>query len=212
MTPKDEKTYLIEKGDVISSDETFFGNAWSNLNMPTIEHCRSKIQNTDSILAIINSYDKHPSTEREKVGREFMTSSFRKNNSEAVSKVTDNLNMKKLGTGVINQVFTQNFPKTNISNLLIHTRTCAYQGVRNVSFSEDFAYVLNGWPQNSHIPSKTIKSIKYIIAPFMPENVNSSDDEGEFPNGLKHADIVPVLKKKSKIDKQTTGQFAYFQT
>ena len=61
MTPKDEKTYLIEKGDVISSDETFFGNAWSNLNMPAIEHCRSKIQNTDSILAIINSYDKHPS-------------------------------------------------------------------------------------------------------------------------------------------------------
>ena len=23
---------------------------------------------------------------------------------------------------------------------------CAYQGVRNVSFSENFAYVLNGWP------------------------------------------------------------------
>ena len=46
----------------------------------------------------------------------------------------------------------------------------------------------------------------------MPENVNSSVDEGEFPNGLKHADIVPVLKKKFKIDKQTTGQFAYFQT
>ena len=181
--------------------------------MSAIEHCRSKIQNNDSILAIINSYDKHPSTEREKVGREFMTSSFRKNNSEAVSKVTDNLNMKKLAIGVIHQVCTQIFRKTNISNLLIHTRTCAYQEVRNVSFSEDFAYVLiNGWPQNSHIPSKTIKSIKYIIAPFMPENVNSSVDEGEFPNGLKHADIVPVLKKKSKIDKQTTGQFAYFQT
>ena len=25
-------------------------------------------------------------------------------------------------------------------------RTCAYQGVRNVSFSENFAYALNGWP------------------------------------------------------------------
>ena len=37
------------------------------------------------------------------------------------------------------------FRKTNISNLLIHTRTCAYQGVRNVSFSENFAHVLNGW-------------------------------------------------------------------
>ena len=36
------------------------------------------------------------------------------------------------------------FRKTNISNPLIRTRTCAYQGVRNVSFSENFAYVLNG--------------------------------------------------------------------
>ena len=79
--------------------------------MPAIEHCRSKIQNNDSILVIINSYDKHPSTEREKVGREFMTSSFRKNNSDTVRKVTDNLNMKKLAIGVIHQVCTQNFPK-----------------------------------------------------------------------------------------------------
>ena len=36
------------------------------------------------------------------------------------------------------------FRKTNISNPLICTRSCAYQGVRNVSFSENFAYVLNG--------------------------------------------------------------------
>ena len=36
--------------------------------------------------------------------------------------------------------------KTNISKALIRTRTRAYQGVRNVSFSENFAYVLNGWP------------------------------------------------------------------
>ena len=27
---------------------------------------------------------------------------------------------------------------------LIRTRRCAYQGVRNVSFSEDFVHVLNG--------------------------------------------------------------------
>ena len=37
------------------------------------------------------------------------------------------------------------FRKTNISYPLIRTRTCAYQGVRNVSFSENFAYVLNAW-------------------------------------------------------------------
>ena len=35
--------------------------------------------------------------------------------------------------------------KTNISNPLIRTRKCAYQGVKNVSFSENFTYVLNGW-------------------------------------------------------------------
>ena len=38
------------------------------------------------------------------------------------------------------------FRKTNICNALIRTRTCAYQGVRNISFSENFAYVLNGSP------------------------------------------------------------------
>ena len=37
------------------------------------------------------------------------------------------------------------FRKINISYPLIRTRTCAYQGVRNVSFSENFAYVLNEW-------------------------------------------------------------------
>ena len=31
------------------------------------------------------------------------------------------------------------FLKTNISNSHIRTRTCVYQGVRNVSFSENFA-------------------------------------------------------------------------
>ena len=38
------------------------------------------------------------------------------------------------------------FRKTNISNPLISTRTSAYQGDRNVTFAENFAYVLNGWP------------------------------------------------------------------
>ena len=37
----------------------------------------------------------------------------------------------------------KSFRKTNISNPLIRTRACAYQGVRNVSFLETFAYVLN---------------------------------------------------------------------
>ena len=37
------------------------------------------------------------------------------------------------------------FRKT-ISNPLTRTCAYAYQGVRNVSFSENSGYVLNGWP------------------------------------------------------------------
>ena len=44
--------------------------------------------------------------------------------------------------------------KTNISHPLIRTRTCAYQGERNVSFSENFAYVLN----ESSLMKKRIKN------------------------------------------------------
>ena len=36
------------------------------------------------------------------------------------------------------------FRKTNISNPLMRIRTCGYQGVRNVRFSDNFAYILNG--------------------------------------------------------------------
>ena len=35
--------------------------------------------------------------------------------------------------------------KANISYPLIHTRTFVYQEVKNVSFSENFANVINGW-------------------------------------------------------------------
>ena len=42
------------------------------------------------------------------------------------------------------------FRKTSISYPLIRTCTCAYQGVKNVSFSESFAYVLNGFPLNRY--------------------------------------------------------------
>ena len=41
---------------------------------------------------------------------------------------------KKIQQGIIHLVRTQNFP-----------RTCAYQGVINVSFSENFADALNEW-------------------------------------------------------------------
>ena len=47
------------------------------------------------------------------------------------------INSRKIGTYVADE-FIFSYP-------LIRIRTCVYQGVRNVSFSENFAYVLNEW-------------------------------------------------------------------
>ena len=44
---------------------------------------------------------------------------------------------------IIHLVRTQIFQKTYIFYFLIRTRTCVYQGVRNVSFLKNFAYVVN---------------------------------------------------------------------
>ena len=64
--------------------------------------------------------------------------------------------------------------KTNISYLLVCTRMFAYEGVRNVSFSENFAYILNEWsPHRLSVvrnlsffacrnPIKLLKSRNYI--------------------------------------------------
>ena len=52
------------------------------------------------------------------------------------------------------------FRKTNISNPLLRTRTCAHQGIRNVSFSETFAYVLNEWPLSGMSKSSSAHAYK----------------------------------------------------
>ena len=46
--------------------------------------------------------------------------------------------------GIVHLVRTQSLRKTKISYLPVHTRTCAYQGSRKVSFAKNFAYILNG--------------------------------------------------------------------
>ena len=61
--------------------------------------------------------------------------------------------------GIIHLVRTQKLLKNNPSYLLLHTRTCAYQGVRNFSFWENFAYVLNEWTLFSK--DLSIREIKY---------------------------------------------------
>ena len=52
----------------------------------------------------------------------------------------------KMSLEMIELICTQNFSKNQYFLPLIRTRTRAYQRVRNVSFSENFAYVLNECP------------------------------------------------------------------
>ena len=58
--------------------------------------------------------------------------------------------------GIIHLLRSQDFLKTNISYHV--TRACTYQGVRNVSFSENVVNVLNGW--YLFIPTENIRKPK----------------------------------------------------
>ena len=59
-----------------------------------------------------------------------------------------------------NHVFSKFFWKANISYPLIRTRTCTYQGVRNVSFSQNFAYLLSIWSLKEQWPNLTGRDSK----------------------------------------------------
>ena len=58
--------------------------------------------------------------------------------------------------GIIHLLRSQDFLKTNISYHV--TRACTYQGVRNVTFSENVVNVLNGW--YLFIPTENIRKPK----------------------------------------------------
>ena len=58
------------------------------------------------------------------------------------------------------------FGKTNISNPLIRTRMCAYQGLRNVGFLEHFAYILNEWPLTWSTFLTRFKSMFHFYIPW----------------------------------------------
>ena len=55
------------------------------------------------------------------------------------------------------------------------------------------------WKQED-IPTKIIKLNKDLIATFIAENFNFCNDQGEFSYELKHANTVPIHKKKDKSD------------
>ena len=58
--------------------------------------------------------------------------------------------------------------------------------------------------QGSDIPTKIIK-LNITLFSFICQNFNYCISVGEFPNKLKHADVIPVHKKRIKLIKQTIG-------
>ena len=55
--------------------------------------------------------------------------------------------------------------------------------------------------QINDIPTKVIKMNKDIFANFITDHFNYFISYGEFPDRLKHADVIPVHKKNEKCDK-----------
>ena len=56
--------------------------------------------------------------------------------------------------------------------------------------------------QTSETPTKVIKLNSDIFSNLIYKHFNYCIDKGEFPNYLKHANIVPVYKKNNKYEKE----------
>ena len=54
----------------------------------------------------------------------------------------------------------------------------------------------------SDTPTKIIKLNSDIFSNLVYKHFNYYLDKGEFPNDLKHADIVPIYKKNNKCEKE----------
>ena len=56
--------------------------------------------------------------------------------------------------------------------------------------------------QNVDTPTKIIKLNEDIFAKFIGNNFKHCIDEGEFPCGLKHADVIMLHKEKKQMRAQ----------
>ena len=60
--------------------------------------------------------------------------------------------------------------------------------------------------QNADTPTKITKFNKDIFAKFISNNFNHCIDEDKSPYELKHADVMPVHKKKINMSRRITDQ------
>ena len=65
------------------------------------------------------------------------------------------------------------FRKTNISNPLIHTHVCVSGG--NVSFSENFPYVINGWPLHAFCLQNKLLFVMHAAVTYVKSNLLFAD-------------------------------------
>ena len=56
--------------------------------------------------------------------------------------------------------------------------------------------------QTSDTPTKVIKLNSNIFSNLIYKNFNCCIDKDEFPNDMKHADIVSIYKKNKKYEKE----------
>ena len=56
--------------------------------------------------------------------------------------------------------------------------------------------------QQNDIPVKIIKANRDIFSQFIMHNINEGISTARFPDILKNAEVKPVFKKKSRIDKE----------
>ena len=56
--------------------------------------------------------------------------------------------------------------------------------------------------QTSDTPTKIIKLNSDIFSNFIYKHFNYCIDKGEFPNDMKHVDIIPIHEKKTTSEKE----------
>lgn len=103
-----------------------------------------------------------------------------------------------LNIGTTCSVRMQNFPKTNISNLLISTRSCADLEVKNISFLENFVYRMIPYSGHHYRP------IRSIIAFYPAVSLYTDVHRGaKYTSKLKiHfylAKLEMIMKKTNKL-------------
>ena len=102
--------------------------------------------------------------------------------SKAIMKYSNHPSIVKLNEEIIIDSYFNFFPisKEDLSEVILHMDT-------------------NKASQTNNIPPKVLKENFDICSDFLFTNLNNCILEAEFPNNLKHADVIPAFKKGDRL-------------